>query len=138
MSMSSEHTPVPEHQRLYYRHKDTGDLGYLVQVDGRPKIRLDRPNQVMLRPFSDQVWVPDDTARTLQPMQKATVAFMADKQLCLVLGLASEAKRDWTRMRDSERIEWLRNGPRKVNDPTVNAVRDHLFAAIMGVMERLS
>lgn len=124
-------------ERVYYRHRDTGELAYLVRFGDKAKLRLNRPGELILRQLNDQWFKDEDFGAKLEPMQRAKVALEADKALCEVLGLIPLARRDWTRMNDRQRISWCHNGPEALGDPTPDAVRRQLWQKVMSVMERL-
>lgn len=137
MLKTNDHEEPAESEREYFRNTETGELAYLVRQAGKRKLRLNRPNEVILRAFNEAFWVKDEQRYDLLPMQRALVALEADKALCKLLGLIPQSRRDWTRMRDQERISWLENGPDPVGDPVRDRVRFQLWRANMRVLEGL-
>lgn len=103
--------PPSEEERVYYRDIQTGDLGYMVRREGKACIRLDRPLQEIIRPYRKNQWKPDVEHRPLTKFQVTRIAFEADRQLCLTLGLHDKAKREWMSLTDEQRIAWSDGGP---------------------------
>jgi hypothetical protein len=119
---------TPMEKRRYYRHTKTGDRAYLILVGGKEHIRLDRPNEEIVRPFNDSEWIEERSEAPLSPAQVAQVAFEADKKLCAFLGLHLTARKEWASLLDRERIAWMQDGPD-------DAMRQRLWGAIMGAMD---
>ena len=117
-----------EHDRMYFRNKLEGNLGYLIKEDGKDKIKLDRPGEHIARPFKPNEWIQEKETRKFTQAQITQIAFEADKKLCQLLGDWDKGKRDWIGLGDKMRIDWIRYGP---DDPPVRA---HLYHAIMGTM----
>lgn len=115
-------------RRVWYRSRTTGDRGYVYQDGEKTRIRLDRPNDDVSRPFIMGEWIEEQEIRNFAPMQLAQVAFVADRQLCTFLGLHSEAKLDWLSRREEVRIKFMKEGPKG------SEIRERLFGAIMGVL----
>jgi len=128
--VSANHWDPAPHERTYYRHALTGDLGWLVRRDGAEHILLDRPGQEIAKPFKPGEWTVEAEYRPLTRMQFAQVAFAADKALCLALGKHLLARREWLSMRDEDRIVFMQMGPR------AGGGRQELFEAIMASLER--
>lgn len=120
-----------EDQRRWYRHSQTGDRGYLVRRGGKPMVRLDRPNQEILKRLDDN-FIEEDASRPLTPIHVARVCFEADKALCLGLGLMEPARADWSKLTDLQRQAWASKGPTK---PSQRAL---LYAGIRRLMEGAS
>lgn len=126
-----------EHERVFYRHRDTGELAYLVRLDGKAKLRLNRPGETVLKAMSE-MWVKEEAARyDIAPMQRAKVTFAADRELCLLLGLPTLARRDWQMLRDQQRIAWMQNGPEPTGDPTKDRVRHQVWKRLSATLEAL-
>lgn len=124
--------PLP-HEREYYRHATTGDLGYIVRRDGKDCIKMDRgsaPEEI--RDFVAGAWVRENQVYPMNRQQLVQVAYEADRKLCFYLGLHKEAKREWRSMKEEERIKWVEKGPR------ASSLRNHLFAAIMEALKDLA
>lgn len=102
--------PTPD-KRVYYRHRDTGQLAYLVERGGGTRIKLDRGGPEIVRAFHPQEWNPERELRPLTRAQVAQVAFEADRRTCFFLGLHEDARREWHDLRDEERIRYVDQGP---------------------------
>lgn len=100
-------------EKVWYRSTMTGDLGWMVRRDGKARIRLDRPQEDITRPFSKTNWKEDSTHRPMAAMQAIRVAFAADQQLCLALGLHDKARVEWESLSDAARDKWMKEGPSK-------------------------
>lgn len=125
------HWDPPDHERTYYRHKQTGDLGYLVVREGQDKIRLDRPNEEVIRRFQGDDWIPELEHRPMTRAQAAQVAYEADRKLCGFLGLFDRSRKEWQLLHEDQRIHWVDNGP--AGPP----IRGDVFRAVMGALERV-
>ena len=119
----------PEHLRIWYRNTKDGQLGYMVQRNGKDHIRLDRPGQEIVRPFRVDDWAPEQEQRKMAFMQLVHVAFEADRQLCKALGDFGRAGKEWLNLRDEERIAWMRHGPKSPR------VRVELYRAILSTLK---
>jgi hypothetical protein len=119
--------PKPD-ERILYRDTQTGDLGYLVRRGGKDRVRLDRPNEEIIRPLDDH-WAEENEYRPFNLFQVAAIAFESDKLLARMMGNHPEAKREWMSMREEKRIDFMQNGP------SGNALRSELWTAIMGVLK---
>lgn len=126
--MNDDYDP-PGHERVYYRHTITGDLGYLVRREGKDYIRLDRPAQDISKPFLAAEWIAEQEYRPLSRMQLVQIAFEADKKLCILLGLHDEGRKQWLNLRDEERIAWAAGGP------PAKGGRKAVFLALMKALE---
>jgi len=114
--------------RIWYRSRTTGDRGYLYRDGDKTRIRLDRPNDEVTRPFVPSDWIEEEEIRSFTPMQLAQVAYAADRQLCSFLGLHAEAKKEWLSLQEEPRIEFMKNGPKSPE------IRQALYSAIMSVL----
>lgn len=128
--MTPDNWDPPDHERTYYRHTMTGDLGWLVRRDGKDYIKYDRPSHIMERPFRDQDWIAEREHRPLTRLQLAQVAFEADKRLCFFLGLHDQSRREWLSLKDEQRIAWSSAGP-----PNKGG-RQELYQAVMAALAR--
>lgn len=102
----------PDADKEWYRNSSDGQSGYLVVRDGKKFIRLDRPNEEILKRF-DSTWVPRNDYRTLQRGQVARIAFEADRVLCMELGDHEKARREWASLPDEIRMGWVEHGPNR-------------------------
>jgi hypothetical protein len=128
--VKEDHWDPTDHEKTYYRHITTGDLGWLVRREGKDCIRLDRPSQEITKVFREADWVPTTDYRPLTGYQLAQVAYEADKKLCFFLGKHDQARKDWLMLKDEERIAWRQKGPPR------GGGRQELFKAIMATLER--
>lgn len=115
--------------RKLVRDKLTGDLGYLVKRSGKLMVRLDRPNQEILKRYSEDGWQDEETQRPLAPIHAAKVAFEADRALCAALSMHEHAKKDWSKLSDGERHKWLSQGP------VAPLERTALYRAVMDILK---
>lgn len=114
-------------ERVWYRHKQTGDRGYAVKRDGRDAIRKDRPAHDDFT-FNVAEWAPDvEKMDKFSAVQIAQVQFEADRKLCWALGMPELAKREWLDLTEKARLKWMKDGP-------VNADRARLWKAIGATM----
>lgn len=130
--LPAEYDP-PKDKRVYYRNTTTGDRGYVVRRGGHDVIRLDRPNEEIIRPLHPTTWKLDKEHRPLTQMQIAQVAFDADKRLCFFLGEHEEARKEWLDLKDKERIKWMRQGP-----PSNPRIRHVQWKAIMHTLQPIA
>jgi hypothetical protein len=119
-------------ERQYHRSRQTGERGYMVRRKGTDFIRLDRPQQEILRPFRESEWIPDVEHRPFTKAQVAQVCFEADRKLCFFLGLHDKAKKEWLSLSDEHRIGWMKRGP--LTPP----IRHEQWRAIMTALEPLT
>ncbi len=110
MNEQLDYEPQPN-QRDWYSHTRTGDRGYLVRRDGTDYVKLDRPNEEILKRLNGE-WHKDEEHRPMTVAQIAQVAFEADKKLCFFLGQHERARKEWPSLSDKERIAWMREGPK--------------------------
>lgn len=114
--------PQPN-QRDWYSHTRTGDRGYLVRRDGVDYVKLDRPNEEILKRHNGE-WHKDEEHRPMTTAQIAQVAYEADRKLCFFLGKHERARKEWVSLSDKERIAWMREGPKEPGP------REELYVAI--------
>jgi hypothetical protein len=119
----------PAQSREWFRHARDGQLGWKVRRDGRDCIKLDRVAQEIIQPFRDGDWIAEVEHRPLNKWQIFKVAFEADKELCRVLGLIHESKREWLNLRDEERQDWMDWGPEGKRPE--DAIRNRFWKAII-------
>lgn len=126
-------TEVAEEDRRYYRSSSDGELGWLVEKNGVQYVKLNRPNEELLRPWANgSNWVPEVEHRPISQAQLALVCFEADKALCRSLGLHDPARKEWLSLSDRERIAWMEKGPKQ------NPIRAALWTAIHHVLDPLT
>jgi hypothetical protein len=100
-------------QREYVRNVTTGELGWFVRRDGKRMVKLDRPNQEILRRHIENEWVEEDPSRPMSDIHVSRIAFEADRELCRTLGLHLHAKREWAKLTEPERKMFLGDGPKE-------------------------
>lgn len=125
MSESESWDPHPN-QKEWFKHVQTGDLGWKVKRDGVEKIKLDRASEDLIRPFRPGDWVPVHEHRPYTIAQVARIAFEADKALMSYQG---GKKKEWPSLKDEERIWWMEKGPKK------NDMRARLYMAVFEAMK---
>lgn len=111
-------------QRVWYRHVETGDLGFLVMRDGEQKIKYDQGGDRVVK--LDGKWRAEVAHTPLTAQAVGRVAFEADKGLCIALGLHAEGRRDWLLMSPTERIAFTTSGPIGAH----NDIRARLFSFV--------
>jgi hypothetical protein len=101
----------PIQSRVYYRHSQTSDLGWLVRRENKDAIKYDRPDVDQFS-FNVNDWTVQ-TARTdkYSEVQIGQICFEADKKLCWALGFADLAKREWLDLTEKARVKWMKDGP---------------------------
>lgn len=112
MTQLPDWDPKSDDAKSWYRHATTGERGFLVRRDGKSYVKLDRPNQEILRRL-DESQIEEDATRPLMPIHVAKVCFDADKALCMALGLMDKARADWDKLTDLQRQAWITVGPKK-------------------------
>jgi hypothetical protein len=126
--VKEDHWDPAPHERSYYRHVTTGDLGWMVRREGKDHIKLDRPAQDLVKLFRPEEWIVEQEYRTLTRQQFAQIAFEADKKLCHFLGEHDLARRQWLELHERVRIAWVNMGPG-------HGLRAKLYAAIMATLQ---
>lgn len=120
-----------EKTRVYYRHVKTSDRAYLVDRSGVTMIKLDRPQEDVVRRFVPEEWVPDSETRPLTRAQVAQCIKAFDTQLCHFLGHMRLAKETWHSMPDNEKVEWIKGiGPQKPK------IRQVVFRTLWDLMQK--
>ncbi len=122
----------PPAKRVYYRHLETGDRGFLVERDGLPAIRWDRAMSSDTTHQLDRWKKEVDEAPLFSAHQIAMIAFDADKAVCRALGQVDIAKRLWVDLTEKQRRDWMTDGPkakvgprRDVYEALVKVLRSH-------------
>ena len=128
LELAPDHDPLAS-ERVYFRSKATGDRGYVVRREGREVIRLDRPMQEIIFPKTGD-WIEDETATLILPMQAVQVAFAADRQACLALGLHGDSRVTWQDLTDAKRIDFAKYGPSDKEHP----MREAVYVALRDAM----
>lgn len=112
----------------WYRRRSDGQLGFMVDRHGREMIKHDRTAQDVVEPYDSNRWDPVSTDRPVNRAQVARIAFAADQQLCRMLALHGEARKEWASLSDKDRIAWVAGGP-----PADPPLRRELYLAIVGL-----
>jgi hypothetical protein len=116
--------------KAYYRSRATGDLGYLVEREGKTWVKLDRAGPETLKEFAEQQWIVEEHRSPLNPQQLGKLTYEIDQLLCRAVGRGQEAKQDWIAKQNEEQQEWVDVGP------CDDGIRDDLFDAVVGVLRR--
>mgnify|MGYP001614797941 CR=1 FL=1 len=119
-------------ERVFYRHKMTGDRGYLVMVDGKQHIKYDRPYDPTTMKFSESEWEPDKHPEPFSIGQAILVASEADRALCNILGLYGEGRRSWQSMTENDRVKFILEGPKEP------AIRVTIYKALRKILAPLT
>lgn len=85
---------------LVTRRSD-GQLGRLVEIEGRPMVRLDRPGQELFEAYDERHWLPAEK-RPIGPMQVKRVCYEADRALRHARG--EYGVKQWEALPEHERI----------------------------------
>lgn len=108
---------VPKEKKWLRHVSQSGDRGFMVQVDGVDHVHYDRADGPVVK-FTKE-WVDEDRHRPLTHAQVVQCAFEADRKLCQALGLRRLADRDWGQLTDEQRSGWMTKGP---SEPPIRAV----------------
>lgn len=85
-----------------------GQLGYVIELEGRLWVRLDRRGENRLLPYHEQQWTPDKEP-PITPIQAARICHDADRAWRLVHG--EYGLKEWASLREPERLAWLKGPP---------------------------
>lgn len=118
-------------ERTFFRSTANGDRGWLVRREGIYSIKLDRPMQDIIRPYRAHEWSQEKQSWPMQKIDKARIAFAADKELCKAIGLLTGTRTTWLDLTDEKRIEWMENGPSRPD------IRIKLHTMIMEALREL-
>lgn len=102
------------------RSVNDGQLGTVVQHEGRTMVRLDRGKTEQHLPYVASMWMAVER-QSLQPMQVARVCYEADRALRISRGTYGIS--DWQTLKQPDQIAWL-------NPPSKGDERAELYAAI--------
>lgn len=94
------------------RHKVTGDLGRVVDRDGKQAIKVQRATKAVYFPVRTDEWEKAEVNRPLTRAHVVQVAWEADRKLCYILGDHESARKEWGSLRDEERASIIRSGPK--------------------------
>lgn len=119
-------------KREWYRSTLNGDRGYRAKDEaGLDVIQLDRPNEIITRPYKPSEWKRDDDHRPLNRSHLGRIAFTADAALCYAMGKRDDHEGDWNNLSNKQRIAWMEDGP------SSEGTRRQLYEAVMAVIEPL-
>lgn len=97
---------------MKYRRRQDGQLGELViDEDGIKRVRIDRPNQELLLPYSEADWIAEPNERPLTKFHVTRIAYEADRLLASALGDYRAGRKPWESLKDEERIRIRSKGP---------------------------
>lgn len=107
-----------------------GQIGWIIEHEGRPAVRLDRgpvragqaPPEHTIVPWNPVEWAPA-VEPPIAPMQVARICYEADRQLRTTRG--EYGVREWNSLREPDRIAWMQGGP-----PADDVQRRRLYTAI--------
>lgn len=123
-------------ERIYYRHTQTGDRGYLVEVNGEKHIKYDRPYDPTTMPFNGPEaarWELDKHPEPFSLGQAIQPVFEADRALCNILGLYGEGRRSWQSMTEKDRVKFILEGPK---EPPIRVVVYKALRKILAPLTR--
>jgi hypothetical protein len=126
--LPADYDPLPSARKLV-RHRQSGDLGYLVKRSGKLMVRLDRPAQEILRKYGTDEWADEEQVLPLAKIHAARVAFEADKALCGALSMHQHSRKEWMKLSEQERHRWMATGPVEPLSRTA------LYRAVMDVLK---
>jgi hypothetical protein len=118
--------------KVFYRSSKDGELGWMVERDGRKLIQLNRPNEEVLRHYTEAEWIPEMEHRPLSKAALGRVCFESDQALCRALGIHEATQKTWLDLTDKQRIAWMTKGP------TRDAARSALWQGIQMLMEPMT
>lgn len=102
---------MSDHERKFVRHSTTGDLGEVVVRDGKDVVLRTVAGKELLVGYNPNDWYAEDNHHPMTKMQRAKIAFVADRELCRWLGLMRKARVDWIELTDEQKIEFCEKGP---------------------------
>lgn len=105
-------------RRVYVRSMKTGDLGWIVRREGRDRVRLDRPNQLILMEMNAD-WVFQHDHRPVSHAQIVGIAYEADRALLRLLGDHVKSRKNWMDLTERQRVAWIEQGP---SNPPIRAI----------------
>jgi hypothetical protein len=114
--------------KIWFRHRTTGELAYLLEQNGIKKLKPNRPNDPTVYDLPIQgtdgsfgAWELAKEKRVLNKHQIATVAYAADYYLCKAIGVFGN--KDWMNLKDEDRISFVNNGPKTTDEDRLNLYR---------------
>ncbi len=107
-----------------YRSATTGDKGFMIEVDGKKYIELDRPSNPSRRVYKEREWVKEEEHRPLLPQEIGRVHFEMERTFLLALKDPKARKMNWEMMTNLERNEWVREMREDDKPPLVQKLHD--------------
>lgn len=126
--------PKPS-ERKYFRHRLTGDLGWLVIRDGREAIRYDRGEYdqhiAVRRDDKGKIadWNEEAPPAPLNDYHVGMISFVADNEVQRHTGEVGRVKK-WADLREEDRHRWIRQGP-----GDVPGIRSAVYQAIKAALQ---
>ena len=115
-------------KKEWYRHRQTGDRGFMELRDGKKVIVYDRPAADQWIAYSESEWKVETEVRTYSMMELGQIAWAADREMCRILGDYERAEKKWGHLSEATRHKWIVKGPAKPE------ARVKLFDSIMEVL----
>lgn len=98
----------------YFRHRQTGERGYLVQRDGEVMIKMDTGPQGAEKRFVRHFWVPDAEHRPLTRTEIGRVLYESDIAVCRMLHIEQGRRRpEWGLLSHDKQQKWALEGPKE-------------------------
>ena len=132
--MSQETWDPQPGNREFFRHRLTGDLGWLVRRENREAMKRDIVGvdsyTLIRRDDKGQIidWNPEAPPAPLNDYHVGMIAWVADQELQRHMGEVGRL-RHWRDMKEEERSRWIRQGPEG------GGIRDDIYRAIRGALE---
>lgn len=117
----------------WMRHKETGDMGQVVEEDGDWWIRPNIPGSPVRYPATQAMrWSVEQQPRKLPPGSYARIAYDANRALCEI---HPELKKpvDWLSLGAHEKARWI-----EARVQFKNVLQARLYAAIIKTLEEYS
>lgn len=100
-------------ERAYFRHRLTGDRGYLIERDGRKLIRMDTGPGAVEKNYVALHWIPDHQHQPKPKIAIARVAYEADIAYCQMMHLQRGVRRpEWPSLSRKKQMFWVDEGPK--------------------------
>lgn len=124
--LDETHWDPERHERKYYYDKKTGQRAYLVRRDDETCIKLDRPQEDIVRKFKEGQWEEAEPEDHLNEAHIAMCCFAADREYCRLTGEHEQGRLEWNSLTQLHREAWMKTGP----DPERYPKRAQLYAAV--------
>lgn len=132
--------------KYWVEHVVNGSVGWMVDAEdyerpvmppfaGKSVVRLDRPNQVLTKPYHHGQWRPRATAHPLSEIAKAKIAHAALRELAFAMGDHVKGRLEFISiMPEEKRINYAKRGPVALDPAAADDVRQELWEAIFKVL----